>query len=225
MKLILCFLICASIPYVLFSTSAEGKLSDDIGVQLSKTCVVMIKNNLTTNCPTYEEILFLFPDTSDQRISGRFVFEGGYLHRAASDFENPIGFYRYQEDNHFWVNPPADISERIKLITIESRLDEYKIGNQVITNSSVQVGYKRWVSDDCRSVTLAATDWQVLLGDTVRYVGSDCHPEFTSFDSVKTKTWERVVHDITTSYKYQLDNWYRQAIEKCGQRICFYEHD
>jgi len=201
---------------------SSAYLSDSIGVQLSQTCVSMIKANLETNCPTYEEIILLFPDTSDQRVSGQFVYED-YYKRAESPIKNEFRFYEYDKESRVFVDPAADIASRVKLIIIESRIDEYKLPNQVITEGSIDVGHQRYVNPGCYEAHLSATDWQFLLGDTMLYMKHDCDPSKTNFNSVKTKTWERVVHDIKTSYKYFLDNWYKAAIEKCGKRVCFYE--
>lgn len=199
--------------------NAYSQLSDDIGVQLSKTCVVMIKNNMTTNCPTYEEIMFLFPDSSDQRVSGQFVFDG-YLKRGEPKIENEFRFYDYDTQRRLFIDPSADVASRLKLIVIEARIDEYKIGTQVINSSSIEVGYDSWVNVGCYNAIITAQNWQLQLGNMIQHLGSDC--TINNLDNVKKKTWERVVHDITTSYKYQLEKWIKESIEKCGQRICFY---
>ena len=207
----------------MFAPNANAQLSDDIGVQLSKSCITMIKNNLSTNCPTYEAIMFIMSDSSDQHISGGFVFSDGYLHREQSPVKNEYAFYHQDTKSRLFIDPSADISTRVKLIIIEPRLDEYKIGGQVITNSSIQVGHQRYVNPECYNARISATDWLVLLGDTIWYMSHDCSRDFTSFNEVKTKTWERIIHDITTSYKYQLEQWIKESLERCQQRVCFYE--
>lgn len=198
--------------------TAEATLSDDIGVVLSNSCIAMIRANMT-GCPTYEEILFLFPDNTDRYFSGDFVYEDGYLQREKPKFDNAYRYYNYDNEKRFWVDPSSRVQENIKLIIIEPRLDEYKIGNQIITNSSVQVGHDRYV-DGCKIARISAANWQVLLGDTIHYMGNNCGSEFTGFEEIKTKTWERTLHDITTSYKYQLEQWLKKAIADCGKNYC-----
>jgi len=203
--------------------NAQANLSDDIGVQISKTCITMIKNNLDTNCPTYEEIMFIFSDNSDQRVSGQFIFEDGYLQRDEPKIKNERAFYEQEDKFRMFIDPSADISTRVKLIVIESRLDEYVIEGQIVNSSSINVGHQRSVNEGCYRATLSATDWQFLLGDTIHYMNNDCDVGFTNFDSIKKITWERTIHDIVTSYKWQLENWIKESLERCGQRVCFYE--
>jgi len=37
--------------------------NEHVGIVLSQSCLTMVKNNMTTNCPTYEQLEALFPDT------------------------------------------------------------------------------------------------------------------------------------------------------------------
>jgi len=208
-----------SIIFLLFVIpNAYAVLSDDLGIQLSKSCTTMIKNNLTTNCPTYEEIMFIFPDTSDQKMSGGFEFKDGYLQRGQSNYRDSFMFYQYDIEKRLWIDPSPRIATSVKLIIIEPRLDEYKITGQYVNTTSIDVGHQRWVNEGCYIARISATDWQFLIGDTLLYLDSDC--EITNFDSIKKITWQKTIIDITTSYKYKLEQWFKQAIEDCGKRFC-----
>jgi len=208
---------------IALTPNAYSNLSDDLGVQLSKSCITMIKNGLQTNCPTYEEIMLFFLDTSDQRVSGGFVFEDGYYHRDKSNYKESFEYYRYDNQSRFWVDPPANTQAKIKLIVIEPSSFEYKIQGQVVNSTSIEVGHQRWLNVNCSQARLSAVDWQVLLGDTIYYMTHNCSADFTNFDEIKTKTWEKVIHDITTTYKHFFDQWIKDSLERCGQRVCFYE--
>jgi len=191
-----------------------------IGIQLSTTCITMIKNNLKTNCPTYEEILLLFPDNSNRKISGDFVVKDGFLQRDFTPYLNQLDLYRYETKLLMFIDPPSDILEHIKLIVIESSITEYKIVGQTITNNTLLIGTGRSENSDCSEVKITASDWQLLLGDTVYYVKHNCNKAFTNYDPITKKTWTRTIHDITTSYKYQFDLWLKNAIEECGKNYC-----
>ncbi len=191
-----------------------------IGIQIGSTCITMIKNNLNTDCPTYEEILLLFPDQSNRKISGDFVVKDGSLQRDFPPYLNQFEYYKYETKDLLFIDPPSDMLERIKLIVIEPSLTEYKIAGQTITNNTLLSGTGRSENSDCSEVKLTASDWQLLLGDTVKYVKHHCNKAFTNYDPIMKKTWARTTHDITTSYKYQLDLWLKNAIEECGKTYC-----
>lgn len=182
----------------------------------------MIRNNIPTNCPTYEEIMFLFPDSSDQRISGQFVYDDdGFYHREQTAYANAEGFYRFEKQNRFWVDPPGAVARQVKIITIEPTVDNFPIRTQKVTNSSIDILYGSLISTGCREAIISANDWQVRLGNMIEHIGSGCTKD--NLDNVKKKTWQRTIHDITTSYKYKLEKWIAESLERCGQKVCFYE--
>lgn len=186
------------------------------GIVLSKTCTTMIKNGLDTNCPTYEELNTLFPDTSNQVVSGKLEsFDGMY--QRNNDIKNGHwGFYRFHETSTIWIDPPGDIRDRINLIIIEPRLPEYKLaGMQTMTNNTISLGHDRYI-ESCKVATLSATDWLFLVGDTMRYLQNDCDPKFTTFDHIRKKVFEKTEFDISTSYKWQLDNWIAKVKAECA---------
>jgi len=190
------------------------------GIQLGNTCITMIKNNLTTKCPTYEELLSVFSDTSNRKISGDFVVKDGYLHRDFTPIHNQFEYYRTETKELMFIDPPSDMLKLIKLIVIEPSITEYKIDGQTITNNTLLFGTARSENSDCSEVKISAVDWYVLLGDTVNYVKHNCDKAFTNYDTIKKKSWPRTIHDITTTYKYQYDLWLKNAIEECGKNYC-----
>ena len=167
--------------------------------------------------------MFIFPDSSDPRVSGQFVFEDNYLQRGEPNVYNEFAFYHQEVKKRIFIDPSADMSTRIKLIVIEPRLDEYKIKGQIINETSIKVGHQRYVNPECYQARLSATDWQFLLGDTIYYMGNDCDADYTNFEEIKKKSWAATITDITTSYKYQFDKWVKESLERCSKRVCFYE--
>ena len=197
-----------------------GAAYSDYGIVLSNTCLTMLKNNVSSNCPTYDQLLLLFPDTSDRKISGDFVLKDNIIQREKAPYKDHFEFYRYDDKDTMWIDPPADILEKIKLITITPYDFTYKIGKQVITNNTVIVGQSRYISPNCGSAILTANNYLFLLGDTMRFMKSNCNPSETNFDELKIRSWERTKHDITTSYKWQLDKWIKESKAKCVMK-CF----
>ncbi len=192
----------------------------DLGIVLSDTCLSLLKINASTNCPTYEEILILYPDTSNHKWSGGFDYIDGILQREITTFNNHFEFYRYDSVSITWIDPPSDILEKIPLITISASTFEYKIPFQNITNSSVSIGHDRYVSSKCDEALISAENWLFLLGDTIQLMAHDCDEEFTNFNEVKLRTWERTQHDIKTSMKWQLDKWIQETKINC-KLLCF----
>jgi hypothetical protein len=192
----------------------------DLGISLSNTCLTMLKNNVSSNCPTYEEILTLYPDTSNRMISGDFDYSEGILQRQNSKYNDHFQFYRYDNVPTRWIDPPADVIEKIPMIRITSSDFTYKIPSQVITNNTLLIGQSRYISNNCDEAIITADNWLFLLGDTVQYMDHKCDPAFTNFDEIKIKTWEKTKHDITTSYKYKLDTWIKESLKKCKNK-CF----
>ena len=197
----------------------------------------MLQNSIDTDCPTYEEILALYPDRSNRIISGDFEYVDGYLQRTEGMAKsNHFEYYRYHNNNHFdrqlnqnntgvitWIDPPGDIRTRIKLITIEPSLPEYTIRGvsfNSTNHNSIFTGHDRWIDDYCRNITISATDWIFLLGDTLHLVNNDCDEKYSSYNHIKELKRQKTEMDITTSYKYQLEQWIEQTKQKCKE-ICF----
>lgn len=202
--------------------------SGSYGIFLSQGCRTNLKNNLTTTCPTYEEILLLFPDTSDKKILGDFGFKNGMYQRLSSNYKNPEGYYNSVSEldkNLMIVDPPVKLFGRLNLIEIRPSLDEFIIRERGLdksynsTEHSLTLAHGRYV-DSCRLVYVDSDDWVFYVGDTLNYISHKCDPEFTNFNSTRTQYFTKVTHDITTSYKYKLEQWIKQAILDCKTKVC-----
>ena len=205
--------VCAAL-FLLSPDQADARTNYDVGVTLSKTCITMIKNNMTTTCPTYEAILALFPDNTNQYISGEFVYKDGYLQRDNTQFINHFKFYTYQPVTT-WIDPPGDILGRIATITIEPKLPEYLIEeSQKLINNTMTVGHSRYMDEKCYRATISATDWIFLTGDTLNYMFHNCDKSFTSFNHIKSKYMGESYQNLVTSSKYKLDQFIKDAKEK-----------
>jgi hypothetical protein len=200
--------------------SADASKNMDVGITLSKTCITMIKNNITSNCPGYDVINALHEDSSNQEISGKFIFKDGIWQRDNSNFNQHYNFYVYSGPV-LWIDPPGDIVGRIATITIETQIPEYKvIESKKLINGTLIVGHSRHVDDRCYRASITAEDWLLLLGDTLQYMQNDCNEDYTNFNHLKSKVFEKTYFDITTSYKWTLDNFIKDAKVNCSG-LCF----
>lgn len=203
-----------------FAVPVQATKNLDVGITLSQTCLTMIKNNMTTDCPSYDIINAVFPDTSNQEISGKFVYKDGLWQRDNSNFSQHYNWYSYSGPV-LWIDPPGDIVGRIATITIETQIPEYKVQqSKKLINNTMTVGHSRYVDDKCYRASVTAQDWLLITGDTLRYMQNDCSSDFTNFEHLESKYFEYAYHDITTTYKYQLDSWIAQTKIKC-KGLCF----
>lgn len=206
-----------SLLVVLASTidNSYARENTDIGITLSKTCITMIKNNITNNCPNYEDIMVLFPDTSNQDISGKFIYDDGFYQRDNTNFKSHFEFYTY-EPHTTWIDPPGDIVGGIPTITIEPRLNEYLIPeSNRLENNTLTVGTSIWVDPLCYRATIGADSWILEMGHLMQYIDHNCDEEFKNFKDTKNITFKKSYQDITTSYKYKLDKWIEESKIKC----------
>lgn len=203
-------------------SKVSSRGANHYGIVLSNTCITMIKNNLDSNCPTYEELNTIFPDTSNRQVSGDFVFKDGYFQRDITSMKNHLNYYSFQDRVVTWIDPPGDILNNIHVITIETSLPEYKIEklSHSLDHNTIYLGHDRHVDTRCNKASITATDWLFLTGDTMRFMSNDCDPKFTTFDHVKTVLQEKTEFDISTSYKWKLDSWLAEIKETC-RGLCF----
>lgn len=209
------YIIVFSLFLLLVPLQADARENMDVGISLSKSCLTMLKNNMTTNCPTYEELNTLFPDTSNQEISGKFVVKDGIWQRDSTRYNSHYNWYAYS-DKITWIDPPGDLVGRIPTITIETKLPEYLLrGSNEMSNNTIILGHSRYVDDRCYRATITADEWVFLTGDTINLLLHDCDPKYTTFDHIKKTYLEATIHDITTTYKYKLDTWIAETKKNC----------
>lgn len=198
----------------------------DYTITLSDACIASLKINSTvTNCPSYADILTVFPDQSLHKISGGFVFSDNYLHREPSGYKNQYRYYDYFPlESRLWVDPPHDVLRYSKNIVIAASSFEYKLIGKMRTDTTgkneVYIGHNRYINKSCSDAIITSENWISLLGDTLVLMQHDCDPAFTNFDERKLVQWQRNYHDITTSYKYKFDMWQKESIAKCGSVVC-----
>ena len=196
-----------------------GYANADIGIDISNKCKTMIKNNLDTTCPTIQQILALFPDTSPSHQVGDFEVIDGMLLRGEPQYniENMRKFVRaLGDDNRIWINPPGGARSNLQMIIIESNFEDYPIkGSYKMENNTISMGTQRYVNFGCTEALINSDDWIFLTGDTIIHMQNDCTPESTNFDHIKKFYFEKSFQDIRTSYKYILEKWIEESKIKC----------
>ena len=171
-----------------------------------------------SNCPTYEEIMLIFPDNSNPEISGKF--EDG---KRQGHHYNHYKWYKWQDPDkqYFWVDPPADMFSRITMITIQPVV-QYKIPesiNMAMNDTKVTFGHQRYVNDECTEAVIQSDIWITALGDTINYMKNGCDEKYTNLQTNYTKWYNSTMpleKDLHKYYKFQ--KWLEQAKEDCIEK-------
>jgi len=218
-------------------------LAPKIGIKLSKNCETMLKNNMTTNCISYKNIITL--DSSDTYISGKFVTDNGFFHRTKGAVNNDCHVYPKKQFVIF-VDPSQHCINRIKIITIENNFETYTVpgervqheeynyvdyivnktyGNKTefktiqILNKTQDFGrvlyHYRWIDDNCRTATLNAANVTKMLADTIHFMRSDCDESQTSFITKEIIPIVTTPQDYTTTQDYAEKEFLKYVKEFC----------
>jgi len=196
-------------------------LRNNIGIELSQSCLIMIKNNFVTNCPSYEDIINL--DTSNTRISGNFITIDGFFHRDVPPLQKSWRWYDMDKTARIFVDPPSGMSDKIRMILIVPNFDTYYQKNDMIRphigsdnmQEQDRILYHDRYMKGCKEATINAGNWKNLLGDTITYMQNDCNPSFTQIDTVEIISVNKTQFDISTSWKWKNDIWMNWIKEFC----------
>ena len=205
---------------IIFIPSAEARTITDIGIDISKKCEILIKNNINNHlCPTREELLALYPDTSPREQIGGFGYVDGVFQRLPipTNIQLCRNYIQGLTDiQRLWIDPPGCIRPYIKMITIESHFIDYPIEkvSYDMKNNTITVGTLRWVDRGCSEAMINAADWVYLTGDSMQLMFHNCDPAFTNFDHLKTYQFEKSYQDLTTSNKWKFDEFIKMAQTK-----------
>jgi len=198
-----------------------------VGVILSENCKTMIKNNWTTTCPTYEEINNVFPDTSNF-MSGKLKIIDGIFQRDTPLIEKHFNYYYNYDDNVFWVDPPLNTQNRIKVIEIKSNKLEYKIFDTITNQSSRKItddmtqylGQFRYTDSLCKNSYIDSSHWKFLINDTKNFMLNNCNTNSTSLNIIKETILPKTEIIISDSPNWQYQQWLKESQKLC-KTLCF----
>lgn len=218
MNTVFYYIIIVSFVFGLFfigSANAELKsASPQYGVALSKNCVTMLTNNMKTNCPTYDQILQVFPDNTNPKISGDFKKIDGITQREKPPVKNNWFWYYHAKNATFWVDPPSEVRNRINMIIIEASLPEYKTkDSKKMDDYNISFGKDLYIGAKCKESRITAANWLVLLPDVLNVAKNNCDTSLLKWNGTTVKTFTKSFQDISTSSKYQ-DEKYKQDAKK-----------
>lgn len=189
-----------------------------VSIQLSQSCIAMIKANITTTCPSYEQLYLLGLDDSLPGTGDFGYNKEGYFERGPSQYHDVHELYRFY-DNHVIVDPPAGVATRSNLIVIAPDIPPYvPLGEYEKVDHKRVLEKDRYVDPQCEYATITSKNWSDLLADTIYYLRNDC--THTVFDTRMIIEDHISSMDFTTSQKYKHDKWVAESIENCKTQLC-----
>lgn len=176
----------------------------------------MIQNNYETTCPSYDDLLALGWDNSNQVISGAFIFEDNMTQRDKPKLINHYRFYDFAKEYLFFIDTPSDMRDRIKTITIENNMDSYVGSQQFKKIDDVRfMSVNRYVDSQCKHATIHAGTWKEVLPDTIEYLRHGCDEKFSNIQTVIEFHDNVTVMSNTNTDKYRQDEFVRYVKENC----------
>jgi hypothetical protein len=191
-----------------------------VNIILSDTCLTMIENNFTTNCPTYRELRDAWDNTIPS-VSGQWVENGSDISREPSGYKKYWNYYRSLPNwKIITVDPDNEIKNLGVNIIIHPRSFTYlERVDSVLKNESLNlVDDERYIWKDiqfdkyCSTISIAPTS--EMITKAVNYAWEGCNvtipPEVISVERTYFKTFESIW------YKYS--SWLSGAMEKCKDK-------
>lgn len=195
------------------SKSEDSEKVKLVGVKISDTCIKLVRNNFTTTCPSYEDLIGI--DSSNQYVSGYFVTESdGFLHRMEPNYKNSWKWYEHDEEIRVIVDPPSDMMKKIPMITIENnfgvyfRADDFRIDDEGVR----KYNQHRYVSN-CNDATLSTEIWVNALADTINMLQTGCR--ITEIQETFTEQLPKTEIDIRTSPNWKYNQWLSEVKDSC----------
>jgi len=191
-------------------------LTQSIGIAWSKSCMIMLQNNFTTNCPTIKAVYDLGLDNSNKVITGNFSYIDGLFQREHPKLINHWRFYDYDNTFYIFVDPPGDMRKYLKMIYLENTLPEYfAAGDLVKVNDTRIIHHTRYVNPNCSGSSITSENWEKILPDTILFMRHVCDPQFTLIKTSSIFIDEHTHQDITTSANYQLQQYQKWIKANC----------
>jgi len=195
---------------IIISQELTG-LRNQIGVELSNSCLTAIKYNLKTKCPSYEDLYYL--DSSNQIISGKFVTTDDFFYRNTTVVRNSWAWYSADQTQRIFIDPPAEMHNKIKMITLLPNFKTYYQQSDIMRKytgndtSSMQefdrvLYHDRYVNINCSIATINADKWKILLNDTINFMQNNCDESATDIDIVEVISVKKTEFDLTKSQAY-----------------------
>jgi len=199
-------------------------LRNQLGVELSQSCLIQVKNNFETKCPSYKDLYHL--DSSNQIISGKFITTDDFFHRNPTVVKNSWEWYSADLTERIFIDPPAEMHKRIKMITLLPNFDTYyrqgELKRAYSSNNSNSMQefdrilyHDRYVNINCSIATINADKWKILLNDTINFMQKNCNESETDIEIMEIISTKKTEFDLSKSQAYIDAKRLKWIIENC----------
>jgi hypothetical protein len=190
--------------------------SNRIGIQLSPTCITLIKNHMNTTCPTYDKLKPL--DNTNPIWAGQWINDT-YYHRHLPRVSN----HYLMNQNTFivMVDPDPNFTTISKMIIIQAGNFTYTNPSDSIGNNHTRNEYQNRFVSGCTEAIVAPLP--SLIEDTLHYMESGC--KITAYkEKVTTKTKDTPFQYgnpySSLHYKNQINQLKQHPMGDCIHKKC-----
>ena len=189
---------CATPRYDLANITTTGNFTKGnyVGIVLSQACINMEKNNITSDCITYDRLKNL--ENVNSLLSGVWV-NTPYPHKVYPTFKGVWNYY--DGPPVILVDPPSDFMKRARILTIQSNSFTWQSPNDINNNTQLVRHVDRFIQSDCNE-GIVSSDYR-FIRDTVLYMMSDCTK--SNYNDVKIIHRVEIPFDLNTMNIKTLD--------------------
>lgn len=196
------------IEYSYAEEEEEVQYNQKIGIALSKSCM------LSESCIKYDNPLLIQLDSSNRDISGDFDIINGIFQRGSPQLQHHFKWYDHFNTDAIFVDPPADIRNKIFMIYVEPQLDDFILpGDNTISDGIRTIHNTRYVDSKCHSATISDDNLRYVLPDTIYYLYTGC--EVDRLNTVKIIQQKQIPFNHNSSKTWNELQYWENAKELC----------
>ncbi len=186
-----------------------------ISITLSKTCQQLINANMSTNCPSYSQVVDVY-DNTIPNISGDFIPTEFDVKRENPPIKESWKYYNLmmKGEKIIAVDPDADFMIRSTVVEIQSNdfVTHSLFGSHVdpFVNGTIPVYKNIKISDSCDTI-LTAPDFE-SVAFAVEVAKSGCMDEIKPSGYIVEKNTKI---NRSESAWIQFESWLKEMQQKC----------
>lgn len=212
--------ITPAVPSITNHTVLYTSTIKKIGIQLSQSCINLERNNIKSNCLTYDKLIRF--DNTNPLLAGKWINDTWY-HRANPKVHNA---YQFANTGSFivMVDPNNGFTIGAKMIIIQPDNFTYINPNESVGQNHTRFEYNNRSVSGCLEALVSPN--VSLINDTIKYLENGCTS--TGYNGVVAKPVMDIVFDLKSTMIKSLA-WIHQFknttkfIQDCIHHKCTYK--
>lgn len=183
-----------------------------IGITLSRTCELMIKNNMSTQCPSYHDLSYY--DNGDAEVFGKLSDDALGM-RLGTNYTLTNDLFT---DYNIWyvlVDPPNAAYQHMTHIRIDTKVMWLYHADITVDHRAIEFNEQRYIAEYCQYAVINAENWISLLPDTIYHMRNNCAPNTTMLNHTSIERFPTTYWNPLDSIAYQERLWLEDTIENC----------